>query len=177
MKRVAFVLLLSGVAAFPVTARQAVKPPAGFVALYNGVDLTGWRGGDTFDHRKYLAMSDEARAAQDAAWTADMRAHWRAEGAELVNDGKGEYATTVKDYGDFELLLDYKTVPLADSGIYLRGVPQVQIWDHTERRRKFKTRRRQGLAAASGTTAPARRARIRSCSPTSRSANGITSAS
>ncbi len=54
------------------------------------------------------------------------------ENNELVNDGFGAYATTEKDYGDFELLLEYKTVPKADSGIYLRGVPQVQIWDYTE---------------------------------------------
>ena len=27
------------------------------------------------------------------------------------------------------------TVPLADSGIYLRGVPQVQIWDYTEEKK------------------------------------------
>src|SRR5919108_317168 len=39
---------------------------------------------------------------------------------------------TVLDYGDFGLLVEYKTVPKADSGIYLRGIPQVQIWDHTE---------------------------------------------
>jgi hypothetical protein len=109
----------------------AATPPAGFTAIFNGKDLTGWRGGDTFDHRKYLAMPADKRAEQDAKWTAEMKAHWRAENDELVNDGKGKYATTEKDYGDFELLIDYKTVPLADSGIYLRGVPQVQIWDHT----------------------------------------------
>jgi hypothetical protein len=51
---------------------------------------------------------------------------------ELVNDGGGDYATTEKDYGDFELLVEYKTVPRADSGIYLRGCPQVQIWDYTD---------------------------------------------
>jgi len=62
-----------------------------------------------------------------------MKAHWRAENGELVNDGQGAYATTEKDYGDFELLVEYKTVPKADSGIYLRGVPQVQIWDSTEK--------------------------------------------
>jgi hypothetical protein len=126
---IAGVLMVATVVAAPPW--QGVRPPAGFVALYNGRDLTGWRGGDTFDHRKWLALSEEERARQDAIWTADMRAHWRADGDELVNDGKGKYATTVKDYGDFELLLDYKTVPLADSGIYLRGCPQVQIWDHT----------------------------------------------
>ncbi|MDB6039493.1 MAG: hypothetical protein JWM99_3334 [Verrucomicrobiales bacterium] len=112
-------------------AAKAVQPPPGFTALFNGTDLTGWRGGDTFDHRKYLAMTDEQRADQVAKWTADMHSHTRVEGDELVSDGHGKYATTTKDYGDFELLVEYKTVPLADSGIYLRGVPQVQIWDHT----------------------------------------------
>src|SRR5207237_4739092 len=45
---------------------------------------------------------------------------------------EGAYATTDKDYGDIELLVDYKTVAKADSGIYLRGSPQVQIWDYTK---------------------------------------------
>jgi hypothetical protein len=119
-------------AAIPPAKITAATPPVGFTALYNGKDLTGWRGGDTLDPRKYAAMANEARAKQDADWTADMLKHWRAEGEELVNDGHGKYATTVKDYGDFELLVDYKTVALADSGIYLRGCPQVQIWDYTD---------------------------------------------
>ena len=111
----------------------SVKPPPGFAALFNGQDLTGWRGGDTFDHRKLLAMSADERAAQIATWTKTMKAHWRVENSELVNDGQGAYATTEKDYGDFELFVDYRTVPKADSGIYLRGCPQVQIWDYTEK--------------------------------------------
>lgn len=131
------------------TAASAAQPPAGFTALFNGKDLKGWRGGTTFDHRKLLAMTPEQRAEQIKKWTApDQKGsmmemgktgkpHWYVEGDELVNDGFGAYATTEKDYGDFELLLEYKTVPLADSGIYLRGVPQVQIWDYTEKA-KFK---------------------------------------
>ncbi|HZJ16223.1 MAG TPA: DUF1080 domain-containing protein, partial [Chthoniobacteraceae bacterium] len=115
------------------TALAQEAPPAGFTALFNGKDLTGWRGGDTFDHRKLLEMPEDQRVAKIAEWTKTMREHWRAEGGELINDGKGAYATTEKDYGDFELLVDYKTVPLADSGIYLRGIPQVQIWDSTEK--------------------------------------------
>jgi len=115
-----------------VAGNQAPTPPAGFTALYNGKDLTGWRGGDTFDHRKLMALSEPDRAAQIAKWNETMRAHWTAQGAELVNDGEGAYATTEKDYGDFELLVEYRTVAKADSGIYLRGVPQVQIWDYTE---------------------------------------------
>jgi hypothetical protein len=123
--------LVLGTTVVVAGSSQRVTPPKEFAALYNGQDLTGWRGGDTFDHRKWLAMPEADRVAREAEWTADMRAHWSAAGPELVNDGKGKYATTVKEYGDFELLVDYKTVPLADSGIYLRGVPQVQIWDHT----------------------------------------------
>ena len=118
----------------------AASAPAGFTPLFNGKDLTGWRGGDTYDHRKLLGLSPEDRKKQIDTWTKSMlevdsktgKPHWYGENDELVNDGHGAYATTEKDYGDFELLVDYKTVPTADSGIYLRGVPQVQIWDHTQ---------------------------------------------
>ncbi len=145
-------LALTALAAFALTtASHGAQPPAGFKALFNGKDLAGWRGGSTFDHRKLLAMTPEARAEQIKKWTAadqkggmmepstkiPGKAHWYVEGDELVNDGFGAYATTEKDYGDFELLLEYKTVAKADSGIYLRGVPQVQIWDYTEEA-KFK---------------------------------------
>ncbi|MEO2047673.1 MAG: DUF1080 domain-containing protein [Pirellulales bacterium] len=39
------------------------------------------------------------------------------------------YANTDEEFGDIEFLIEYKTVPKADNGIYLRGTPQVQIWD------------------------------------------------
>src|SRR5262249_38489322 len=55
--------------------------------------------------------------------------HWHVEGDEIVNDGKGAYLSTDKYYGDIELLVEYKMQPRGDSGIYLRGCPQVQIWD------------------------------------------------
>ena len=118
-----------GLASDPSMLNQA---PAGYTALFNGRNLDGWRGGDTFDHRKLLAMPADERAAQIAKWTETMKAHWRVENGELINDGNGAYATTEKDYGDFELIVQYRTVPKADSGIYLRGVPQVQIWDYTD---------------------------------------------
>ena len=114
------------------SAAAGVKAPKGFKALFNGKNLNNWRGGSTFDHRQYLAFTKEQRAKQDKEWREDMLKHWSIEGDELVNDGHGRYATTKKDYGDFELLIEYKTVPKADSGIYLRGVPQVQIWDSNE---------------------------------------------
>ena len=114
------------------TLKARNSPPAGFQALFNGKDLTGWRGGDTFDHRKLLALPAAERQAKIDAWNKTMLEHWSVENGELVNDGKGAYATTEKDYGDFELMLEYKTVARADSGIYLRGCPQVQIWDYTD---------------------------------------------
>jgi hypothetical protein len=131
------IALTLGALLFSAVLVHAAQPPPGFTALFNGKDLTGWRGGTTFDHRKLLEMPDAERAAQIAKWTATMtevnvktgKPHWHVERDELVNDGLGSYASTIKDYGNFELLLDYKTVAGADSGIYLRGVPQVQIWD------------------------------------------------
>jgi hypothetical protein len=127
-----FAVSLSALLLAATSQAQTPTPPPGFIALFNGKDLTGWRGGDTFDHRKYLDMPADKRAAQDTAWTDDMTKHWSVQNGEFVNDGHGKYATTEKDYGDFEFLIEYKTVPKADSGIYLRGVPQVQIWDSTE---------------------------------------------
>ncbi len=106
-------------------------PPKGFTALFNGKNLDGWHGMPHFDPRKLAEMSEADRAKQIAAWTEDAKKHWSVEGDDLVNDGHGAYLTTDKDYGDFELLIDYKTVAKADSGIYLRGTPQVQIWDYT----------------------------------------------
>src|SRR5438128_3377054 len=75
----------------------ASEPPPGFVELFNGKDLSGWRGGDTFDHRKWLALPETERAATHAEWTADMQKHWRVENREFVNDGQGKYATTEKE--------------------------------------------------------------------------------
>jgi hypothetical protein len=107
-------------------------PPKGFTAIFNGKDLAGWFGHGTEDPRKLWAMSADELSAHQAKTLEDVNQHWSVENGELVNDGHGLYLTTKKDYRDFELLLEYKTVALADSGIYLRGVPQVQIWDPTE---------------------------------------------
>jgi len=111
---------------------QTVTPPAGFTALFNGKDLTGWRGLEHFDPRQIEAMTPEQRTAKFEANKPEFTKHWRVENAELINDGEGPYATTDKSYGDIELLIDYRTVAKADSGVYLRGNPQVQIWDYTE---------------------------------------------
>lgn len=107
----------------------ATEPPAGFQTLYNGRDLAGWHYMDTFDPRVLAAMPEAERSAKLAKWRAESEQHWRAAGDEIVNDGKGAYLTTDKNYGDIELLIDFKIAPKSDSGVYLRGCPQVQIWD------------------------------------------------
>lgn len=115
---------------------RAEDAPPGFQPLFNGKDLTGWHGWAI--HAKGAAPADlaklsaEDRAKKVAEWTADSQKHWSVQGGDLVNDGHGAYLATDKEYGDIELLIDYKTVAKADSGIYLRATPQVQIWDTTK---------------------------------------------
>lgn len=104
-----------------------INPPEGFRPLFGGKDLSGWYGDNPHQSRKA-----EDRQAAIKNQQVDFKKHWTVENGELVNDGKGPYATTIRDYGDIELMLEYKTVALADSGVYLRGSPQIQIWDTTK---------------------------------------------
>ncbi|HEY3322560.1 MAG TPA: DUF1080 domain-containing protein [Planctomycetota bacterium] len=113
-------------------AADAVKAPEGFTAIFSGTDLTGWWGATTEDPVKYMTMPPEEFAKKKELSIVDIKKHWRCENNELVNDGNGLYCTTDKYYGDIEFVIDYKTVAKADSGIYLRGTPQVQIWDYTK---------------------------------------------
>ena len=136
MKKIAFFSLMALVAG-SLSAAELNQPPKGFTALFNGKDLTGFYGHGTKNPETLWAMAPDALEAHKQKTHEGLKAHWRVENGILINDGKGQYATTWKDYGDFELLLEYKTVAKADSGIYLRGCPQVQIWDHTDKG-KFK---------------------------------------
>ncbi len=92
-----------------------------------------WVGGTTFAPERLAAEDPEARKERIAAWTAEARQHWsidaQKEEPELVSDGHGPHLVTTRDFGDFELWLDWKLLPGGDSGIYLRGYPQVQLWD------------------------------------------------
>jgi hypothetical protein len=123
--------LIGGFALATLGAEPA--PPPGFTALFNGRDLTGWFGHAGEDPRPLLKATPEELERIRADSMKDVNAHWRVENEELINDGHGLFLTTRKNYGDFELLLEFRTVPKADSGIYLRGCPQVQIWDSTEK--------------------------------------------
>lgn len=147
-------------------------PPDGFKALFNGNDLSGWHGMGHFDPRILAAMTEEERGKKHASDLEDVKQHWSVENGELVNDGHGVYLTTDENYGDIELWIDYKTVAKADSGIYLRATPQIQIWDYTEEGGKWNI----GADKGSGglwNNAAAPQAKTQRCSPTSRLASGI----
>ena len=103
-------------------------PPEGFKALFNGKDLTGWKG-QVGKPKTRAEMSKEQLAAEQQKADARAAEHWTVERGVLIFDGIGKSLCTVKDYADFELLVDWKIKSKGDSGIYLRGSPQVQIWD------------------------------------------------
>ncbi|WP_417737219.1 family 16 glycoside hydrolase [Rosistilla oblonga] len=102
------------------------KPPKGYRAILNGEDLTGWYG---WNPHASVKLTGDKKAENLRKQRAEFPEHWTVENGELVNDGHGPYATTEEEFGNIDLQLEYKTVPKADSGIYLRGTPQVQIWD------------------------------------------------
>ncbi len=109
----------------------------GFVALYNGVDFTGWKYGATNE------------------------GHWKANDWRIDFDGEGDHLWTEKSYGDFVMICDWRwtsepkpmdrpvilpsgkperdgdgkrvmksVLDAGDSGIYLRGSQknQVNMW-------------------------------------------------
>jgi len=98
--------LVLATASVGVDTKPLNTPPPGFIALFNGKDLTNWK-------------KDEKDASK----------HWSIIDGVLHYDGKGDSLRTAKDYGDFELYVDWKIGKKGDSGIYLRSNPQVQIWD------------------------------------------------
>ncbi|GAA4806060.1 hypothetical protein GCM10023231_39070 [Olivibacter ginsenosidimutans] len=103
----------------------------GFVPLFNGVDLRGWKG-LVENPIKRAKMSAKELATAQAKADEIMRKGWYVKDGVLYFNGKGDNIATIKPYGDFELLVDWKLSPVGkegDAGIYLRGTPQVQIWD------------------------------------------------
>jgi hypothetical protein len=103
-------------------------PPPGFTALFNGKNLDGWQIVVPILERQKL-MADKEAYAKRVEQGNKLLKHWKVEEGVLHYDGKGNSLQTVKDYGNFELLIDWKIAEKGDSGIYLRGQPQVQIWD------------------------------------------------
>jgi hypothetical protein len=124
-------VVLAGLLVVPLGLTSAAEPtpPEGFRAIFNGRDLSGWHG---LNPHSVARLEGDKREAALKQMRDEFTQHWRVEDGELVNSGTGPYATTTEEFGDIELLIEYKTVAKADSGIYLRGTPQVQIWDTTK---------------------------------------------
>ena len=131
------VVLVAALMSATSTAQELNQPPKNFQALFNGKDTSGWYGWATKNPEKLWAMSDEEQAQYKKESRKDIEQHWSVRDGILVNDGHGLYLTSEKEFSDFELQLEYKTVALADSGVYLKATPQVQIWDYTDEK-KFK---------------------------------------
>lgn len=115
-----------------VAVSAEIKAPRGFTSLFNGKDLSNWYGWSTKNPELLRKMTAKEQKAYKAKSREDINKHWSIDGDVIVNDGHGLYLTTEREFANYELLIDYKTVPKADSGIYLKGAPQVQIWDYTD---------------------------------------------
>jgi hypothetical protein len=133
MKKLAILLalgvgLLGTSLSAPAEDKADNTPPKGFTALFSGKDLTGWQGLVELPQR-FKLNADELAVKQKEA-NERFLPHWTAKDGVLHYDGKGNSLQTAKDYGDMELWCDWKIGKGGDSGIYLRGNPQVQIWDN-----------------------------------------------
>ncbi len=106
----------------------------GFVSLFNGKDLTGWKGlvANPIARSK---MNDTALKAAQIKADIKMRADWVVKDGLLnfTGNSNGENLATIKQYGDIEMFVDWRIQEKGDAGIYLRGTPQVQIWDTSRR--------------------------------------------
>ena len=104
----------------------------GFVSLFNGKDLTGWKGLVQDPIKRSKMTAAQLQREQQKA-DATMRQNWTVEDGCIAYIGSGyDNLCTEKQYGDFEMYIDWMLDPAgpeADAGIYLRGAPQVQIWD------------------------------------------------
>jgi hypothetical protein len=104
----------------------------GFVSLFNGEDLTGWKAlvGNPVTRAK-MSAADLAKAQTEA--NEKTKGDWVVKDGLLVFTGHGDNLVTDKKYADFEMYVDWKITAQGDAGIYLRGTPQVQIWDTSRR--------------------------------------------
>lgn len=102
----------------------------GFVSLFNGENLDGWQGmiagGNPLAIDK---MSPKEREKLQTEANAQLPENWRVKNGAIVFSGKGHNLVSANKYRDFEMIVDWLITKNGDSGIYLRGTPQVQIWD------------------------------------------------
>jgi hypothetical protein len=119
---------------FPLLkAHLALMPfDNGFASIFNGKDIVGWKAlvGNPVTRSKMSAA--ELQNAQKLA-NEKTKGDWIVKDGLLIFTGHGDNLATEKQYGDFEMYVDWKITEKGDAGIYLRGSPQVQIWDTSRR--------------------------------------------
>jgi hypothetical protein len=100
----------------------------GFISMFNGKDLTGWQGlVENPLVRAKMKPAELARKQIEA--NKKVPANWSVKDGNIWFNGAGDNLCSIEEYKDFEMLVDWKITKNGDSGIYLRGTPQVQIWD------------------------------------------------
>lgn len=104
----------------------------GYTNLFNGKDLSGWKAlvGNPIARAK---MGDSLLKIEEAKANEKTKGDWIVKDGLLIFTGHGDNLATVKQYADFEMYVDWKITAQGDAGIYLRGTPQVQIWDTSRR--------------------------------------------
>lgn len=102
----------------------------GYESIFNGKDLSGWQG-LVENPIARAKMSKAELAKKQAEANEKLKESWSVKDGAIYFTGKGANLCTIRPYGDFEMLVDWKITKNGDSGIYLRGTPQVQIWDPT----------------------------------------------
>jgi hypothetical protein len=100
----------------------------GFVSMFNGENLDGWQGFVTNPIKK-KELSKRVLGLKQKEADKKMHECWQAKDEMILFNGKGHNLCSIKEYGDFEMYVDWRITKGGDSGIYLRGAPQVQIWD------------------------------------------------
>lgn len=100
----------------------------GYESIFNGKDLSGWKG--LVENPIVRAkMTPQVLAKKQEEANAKVKNNWSVRDGCIYFQGDGANLCTTRPYGDFEMIVDWKISKNGDSGIYLRGSPQVQIWD------------------------------------------------
>ena len=82
----------------------------GYLSIFNGKNLDGWKGLVENPIKRAKMSAKELAAAQKKA-DAVAKTGWIVEDGILLFTGKGDNLCTEKQYGDFEMLVDWKLYP------------------------------------------------------------------
>ena len=121
-------LALPPAAAWAVAAAKEKAPRgAGWKPLFAGGTMAGWHPQDT---RRPNTWRGSRAVRMDAADATRLAAD-EAGGGEYWNGPEGKAANIVSDerFGDLELVLEFMVPKGSNSGVYLQGLYEIQIFD------------------------------------------------